>query len=110
MMNVSVQSRRSSSPLAMYAGRFARRCLLEQLVPAGHPILDVETQLLAEAKRLLREFLMDDPRKRREVESAIRTLATEEALAMTEDSEMQRVVIHAVRTRPFDEDLFPIMN
>jgi hypothetical protein len=90
--------------------RFARHCLLEHLCSPDHPILNVEAQLLAEAKQILYEFLLFNPQKREDVEAVIKRIAINKATQMTENSEMRRTVLATVYNRPLDNNIFPSIN
>ena len=112
-MNAGVvaQPRRDATPdpMALYAGRFARRCLLEHFCASDHPVLTVERQLLEQARSCLHDFLLSNPHGRSEVEQHIRRLASEKVVAMVEDPAVCKLVLAAIRAKPLD-DAFPSVN
>jgi hypothetical protein len=96
-------------PVALYAARFARRCLLEHLCPPDHPVLNVEHQLLAEARKRLHEHLLQNQWDRKDVERRIRDQASEKAAFLIEDSAIRDVVIAKIRIASLDE-AFPVID
>jgi hypothetical protein len=96
-------------PLALYAARFARQCLLEHLCSPGHPVLDVERQLLAEARKRLHEHLLRSQWDRKDVEKRIRDHASEKAAFLIEDFTTRSTVIAKIRVASLDE-AFPVID
>jgi len=99
----------SSEPLLLYAARFARKCLLEHLCSPEHPVLDVERQLISEARIKLHEHLLRNGWNRVEAEAEIRQFASEKAAVMIEDVGIQKLVMAAIRSKSLD-DAFPNVN
>lgn len=98
-----------SSPIELYASRFARRCLLERMLPPDHPVLKVEHQLIDEAKKRLHEHLLQHKWSRVDLENQIRRHASNRIAFLTEDSSVLKIVVTDIWTKSLDE-AFPDVN
>lgn len=107
---VADSKKAATEPLIVYAGRFARKCLLEQMCPEGHPVLEVEHQLIAEARANLHAHLLRHGKwNRADTERKIRWYAAEKAALLIEDPSIRRLVTIAIQSKPLD-DAFPSVN
>lgn len=95
------------------ANRLARRRLLCRL-PAGHPVLVNEEDLVEMAKSRLQELMMCHPGRARHstrllVERSIREAAVERAMRADSDYEDRADVVRDIMSMDLS-DLFPVLN
>ena len=108
-LEIVIDDSSPSKPIVLYAIRFARRCLLERLCPTGHSVLNVEHQLVSEAKKELHVFLLQNGCNRSEVERQIRKYAKKHVTALTEDIDIRKTVMEDISSKSLD-DAFPVIN
>lgn len=96
-------------PVFVYAGRFARKCLLEHICPPDHPVLAVEHQLIREAREHLQEKLLVDGWNRDVIECEIRRYACNKLTYLVDDSTTRKIVMQTIWNKSLD-DIFPSIN
>jgi hypothetical protein len=88
-----------SPDVRTYSLRYVRRLLLEELCRSGHPILDVENQLMAEAAASIRA----SGRPARESVAAVKEAVMRRILMAAEDPELKSKFIDRLESDGFDD-------
>lgn len=108
-------ARSSDDVVRTFALRLARRCLLEQLCPKDHPVLDTERQLVEMARSKLQEHLTifhsrdDFEIVAAKMRTRIVELAEKKTRHQIDDDALCHAVINAIRMENLD-DLVPVLN
>jgi hypothetical protein len=101
---------KSGDPVVLYAARFARKCLLEHLCPTGHPVLDMEIQLISEAKNGLQNHLLQNGEWcELFIKDKIKQHAIKKVCMLAEDDDVCKKVALKIQNNSL-EDIFPSIN
>jgi hypothetical protein len=106
---------RAPDVVRTFALRLARRCLLEQLCPADHPVLDTERHLVEMARSKLQEHLIVAYGPERfetavvALKAEILEIAERKTFNQIDDDALCHAVIDAIRREDFDS-LVPVLN
>jgi len=82
-----------------YSLRYVRRLLLEELCKSGHPVLDVENQLMAEAAASIRA----SGRPVHESVASVKEAVMRRILMTAEDPELKSKFIDRLESDTFDD-------
>lgn len=92
---------RERGPASTYANRIARMHYLMHHFPGGHPVLDIEKQLVQMAGSELKEFILksnvaDSPAMAAELTAKIRSIAEARVRSLVQDRGTREHVIESM--------------